>query len=148
MFCSYSTYTLFLQLLCFAGNTIEIMFSAKHNFCVSQIAKAPLRHPFQQPPVWKDGCVFWKLPKLTVVDVFVVFFVFWKLPKSRKWPEQLCAPKICVFRDHQEQIVLSYSRKTFLTKPPFSPSPKNHMFLGFFWFLQFLFHFSVWPPTP
>ena len=33
--------------LCFAENTIEIVFSAEHSFCVSQIVKPPLEAPSQ-----------------------------------------------------------------------------------------------------
>ena len=100
----------------------------------------PFRHPFHQPPLWKEGCIFWKLPWLTILPMFVVLFIFETPPKSIKLPKQLCAPKIPLSRDHQKQLVLScFSKKSTSSKiHPFSTTLKS-LFYGHISDLLFFF---------
>ena len=67
-----------LQLLCFAENTIKIVLSAKHSFCVSQML-TPIFYAHFINPFGEGGCIFGTVPnlsKFTILPICVVFLGF------------------------------------------------------------------------
>ena len=46
-FCFFNLHSCISAKLCFADDTIKIVFSAEHSFCVSQIVKPPFEAPYQ-----------------------------------------------------------------------------------------------------
>ena len=132
--------------LCFAENTIKIVFSAEHSFCASQIVK-PL---FEGKPKWhfcNQKCHFGFSPVPAETPIFVVFGDFEWAPKKDHFAKQIVATKMHTFFDLPNTNSVCLFSKTwhFYKKGPFlftTTPPQNTIFLGFFWNVRFPVFFS------
>ena len=77
----FSTYSLLFCKVVFSENTIKIVFSADHSFCVSQIVKTLLEDPTQNAPFQTKKCHFEFSIVSTETPIFVVFGAF-------LWPQK------------------------------------------------------------
>ena len=109
--------------LCFAENTIKIVFSGKHSFSKTQLVK-PTFSTMSKNTFFKEKVSFWVLGNIRWNPYFYSVFcfpLFWS--KKKFWPKQIVATKMRVFF----YLPDTNSVRQFL--------PKTHFF-GFFTFLD------------
>ena len=130
-----------LTIDCFAENSV---------FCKAQLlcitgSDTPFRHPFQQPPFWKGGCNFWKLPKFTVLHILAVFWVFWTPPIQKMAKTVMCTENP-FFQSSKTVSVSCFSKNLFLAKSTLLPTTPKIVFLSIFSDILFFLisPFSVW----
>ena len=69
-FCFFKLHSFISAKLCFAENTIKIVFSAEHSFQVSQIVK-PLSRPLPKMALLQPKVPFWALPLCLLKPLFL-----------------------------------------------------------------------------
>ena len=92
----FSTYNFVFKKLCFAENTIKIMFSEKHTFSKTQLVK-PTFSPMSKTPFSKKRChfCFWAFFRWNhYFYSFSWFTLFWS---KKIWPKQIVCTKMRVF---------------------------------------------------
>ena len=82
--------------LCFAENTIKILFSAVHSFCVSQIAKTLFEAPSQNTP-FQSNVPFWVFPCACWNPYFCSVWWVCMVPKKNAFPKQIVSTKMPFF---------------------------------------------------
>ena len=135
--------------LCFAENTIKIMFSAEHSFLESQIVK-PLSGPLPKMALLQPKCHSGFYPCACWSPNFYSVLPLGMTTKKDHFPKTDSCNENAFFFTFRTQIVFAYfskkwqfyKKKTFSSRPP-----KNTIFLGFvlnFSFFQF-FHIILFP---
>ena len=133
---------LVFEKLCFAENTIKIVFSAKHSFSKTQFAK-PTLSPMSKNTFFKRKVSFLVLANFRwnhYFHSFSWFTLFWA--KTIFWPKQIVCTKLRVFSPFLTQIVSgNFCQKSiFLIFHIFAwPPQKNTIFIGFFGLFPFSF---------
>ena len=103
LFSQHAVFT--FEKLCFAENTIKIVFSVKHSFSNTQLVK-PLFHPCQKTPFSKKRCHFWFWAISAETTIFIVFPGLHCFgPKKIFWPKQIVCTKMRVFSPFLTEIV-------------------------------------------
>ena len=139
-------HTVFLQqLLCFAENTINIVFSEEHSFSITQLVK-PTFFTHAKKHLFQQKSVIFGLGNFRWSHNFHSFSWFWLFWTPQTWPKQIVRTKMrCLSRPSLTQIVFV---KDTLAKNPFlsvsacfeATKIKNLLLLGK--------AFSDWPPSP
>ena len=106
------------------------VFSKTHCSCITD-SDTPFLHPFQQPFL-EGGVPFSELTKSHKFLPILCLGGFWKPQKSRKWPKQLCAPKIPSSLSNSSKTVSVFL--LVLAKSTLFPTTlKRNILLGIFW---------------
>ena len=125
----------------------KIVQIAGHCFCVSQIV-TPVFDTHSNNSLFGRGVLLFGNSKNSQFYLFLCFngFLFWKPPKTRKWPEQVCAPKILFCESPKTVSFIPLKIHFWQIQPSFPTTPKN-IFSEDFWIFCFVSPFSVWLST-
>ena len=129
--------------LCFAENTIKIVFSAEHSFCISQIVN-PLP---RENPTWhfcNQKCHLGFPPcLLTPISIFVVFGDSEWVQKRIIYPKHIVATKMRAFFYLPNTIVFAYVKNAISAKKKklFVHNHPKTLFIFFFFVRFHFFHF-------
>ena len=130
-FCFCATYIHFLELLCFAENTIKIVFSAEHSLCVSLRVKA-LLYPHSKTLICQKGVEFFVLPlSLKPLVYSVVCFC----EEAEKLPKTMITKMPSSPPSKQNNVLLFLQTSLFVDLIAFCPSLKKHIFFLLFFCL-------------
>ena len=91
--------------LCFAENTIKIVFSVKHSFSKTQLVKPTFSPMSKKTPFSKKRCHFWFWAISAETTIFIVFPGLHCFGQKRIWPKQIVCTKMRVFSPFLTQIV-------------------------------------------
>ena len=145
IFCFFQHTIFAFEKLCFAENTIKIVFSEKHSFSKTQLVK-PTFSPMSKNTFFKEKVSFLVLGNFRWNHYFYSFSwftLFWS--KKNFWPKQIVCTKMRVFSPFPTQIVSgNFCKKKsifFAFSHFWMTTLKNPIFIGFFGLFHFFFFF-------